>query len=165
LTAESPPAPKKFHWVEGRYRRDDASVFTKRSYLKLEERCPPTAQDDSGRTGKLIEGSCIEVNKECFIATAAFGSGLDGRVRLLRKFRDDVLLQTDLREPFSRVLASYYRFGPPVAVAMKRRRAVKLLLKWVLAYPAVLFARSFVALLRTTHREWAERSYGEGREP
>ncbi|MDG6961404.1 MAG: hypothetical protein JRN25_03820 [Nitrososphaerota archaeon] len=156
MSAESPAAPKRFHWVEGRYRRDDASVFTRRSYLPLESQCPDTAEDDTGRPGRLIEGSCVEVNKECFIATAAFGSELDSRVELLRKFRDDILLQTELREPFSKVLGAYYRYSPPIALGMKRHRAAMILLRWMVAYPAVLFARGFVALLRRTHREWSE---------
>ncbi|MDE1852869.1 MAG: hypothetical protein KGI38_03870 [Thaumarchaeota archaeon] len=153
MTAEGAAATRRFHWVEGRYSRTDSTVFTRRFYLPAEQRCPVTAEDDAGVAGSLIEGSCIEVNRECFIATAALGSELDPRVRLLRSFRDDVLLQSDLRAPFSRVLASYYRFSPPIAAAMKRHRAAKFLLKWTLVYPAILFARGFVAALRSAHRE------------
>lgn len=161
MTTEGHSAGKKFHWVEGRYMKDDSSVFTKRFYLPLERRCPTTAEDGSRAIGRLIEGSCIEVNKECFIATAAFGSELDSRVRLLRRFRDEFLLQSDLREPFSKVLASYYHFSPPIAIAMKRHGSMRLLLKWTLVYPAVLFARGFVVLLLTTHKEWGGQFYEE----
>lgn len=154
MTEQVSGAPKKFHWVEGRYVRDDSTVFTRRFYLPVAQACPSTAEDDSGMKGRLIEGSCIEVNKECFIATAAFGSDLDSRVQLLRSFRDDVLLQSDLRVPFAEVLGVYYRFSPPVAGAMKRHRAAKLVLKWAIVYPTILFVRGFVALLRITHPDW-----------
>lgn len=154
MSAEGPAATKKFRWVEGKYSRDDSMIFTKRFYVPVEERCPPTAEDESGVTGRLVEGSCIEVNKGCFIATAAFGSELDSHVRLLRHFRDEVLLQSDLRAPFSKVLEWYYGFSPPIAAAMKKRRAVKLLLKWILAYPVVLFVQALVTLLKVTHEDW-----------
>ncbi|MDG6974254.1 MAG: hypothetical protein JRN27_03260 [Nitrososphaerota archaeon] len=154
MTEQGSGVPKKFHWVEGRYLRDDSTVFTRRFYIPAAQVCPPTTEDDSGMKGRLIEGSCIEVNKECFIATAAFGSELDSRVQFLRSFRDDVLLQSGLRVPFAEVLGVYYRFSPPVAGAMTRHRAAKLVLKWVVAYPTILFVRGFVALLRITHPDW-----------
>lgn len=153
MTSEGTVGPKKFHWVEGRYNRTDSSVFTKRFYIPVEQRCPVTAEDDAGVTGRLVEGSCIEVNRECFIATAALGSELDSRVRLLRSFRDDVLLQSGLRAPFSKVLASYYRFGPPIAAAMKRHRVAKFILRWILVHPVVLFARAFVAAFSLAHAD------------
>lgn len=154
MSKESPSVSGTFHWVEGRYRRDDFAVFARRYYVPVDQRCPTSAEDASGAAGTLIEGSCIEVNKGCFIATAAFESELDSRVKLLRHFRDDILLQSDLRASFTKVLGWYYSFSPPIAAVMKKRRAVKLLLKWIMVYPTLLFVRTFVALLRATHKDW-----------
>lgn len=154
MSTESSAPKAKYHWVEGRYIRGDSTSFKARFYVAIGESCPSTAQDKSGVEGTLLEGSCIEVNRGCFIATAAFGSELDPHVKLLRNFRDDVLLQSDLRASFSRVLDTYYRFSPPIALVMEKSRTVKLLLKLILVYPALLFVKALVALLKLTHRTW-----------
>ncbi len=92
------------------------------------------------------------MNQGCFIATAAFGSELHPQVQLLRQFRDEHLLKSDLRMPFERVLLLYYRFSPPVAAAMKRNREVKTILKVTAVYPAIIFVMSWVAFLKATHQ-------------
>ena len=48
----------------------------------------------------------------CFIATAAYGSTQEPHVRVLRKFRDDVLMQSDAGRWF---VETYYRLSPPAA--------------------------------------------------
>ncbi len=48
----------------------------------------------------------------CFIATAAFGSYHERHVRILREFRDRVLLQSDVGRSF---VAWYYQTSPPFA--------------------------------------------------
>lgn len=145
--------PTNSHWVEGTYTREDYSTFKARFNLKPGEICPPTAVDKSGVHGKLVEGSCIEVNQGCFIATAAFGSELHPRVQFLRNFRDNILLKSDLRDAFARVLYVYYKFSPPIAAAMKQYGGLKFFLKFTLVYPVVLFSQAFVLLLRVTHGE------------
>ena len=146
--------PKGSHWVEAKYRRDDFTTFTARSYVPKAESCPQAAKDNAGNSGSLVEGTCIEVNQGCFIATAAFGSELHPQVQLLRQFRDEHLLKSNLRLAFERVLVVYYRFSPPVAAAMGRSREVKALLKVTAVYPAIIFVKGWVAFLRATHREF-----------
>ena len=48
----------------------------------------------------------------CFVATAAYGSYLEPQVKVLRQFRDDVLLQNALGRDF---VAWYYRNSPAFA--------------------------------------------------
>lgn len=142
------------HWVEGTYSREDYSTFKARFNLRPEDTCPQTAVDKNGNHGKLVEGSCIEVNQGCFIATAAFGSELHPRVQCLRNFRDEILLRSELGDDFKRVLFVYYKFSPPIAGAMKRYRGLKIFLKYTLVYPVILLSQTFVFLLRITHRNW-----------
>ncbi len=151
----SATGPKGFHWVEAKYKRDDFTTFTARFYVLKAESCPQTAKDKAGNSGTLIEGTCTEVNQGCFIATAAFGSELDPHVQVLRRFRDEVLLQSELKESFSRVLDTYYRFSPSIAMAMKNNSGMRLLLKWVIVYPILIFVEAFVRLLTITHRHWS----------
>lgn len=75
----------------------------------------------------------------CFIATAAFGSYLDPNVKVLRDFRDAVLLRTDLGRSFVKL---YYSNSPIVADFIARhegaRTATRLALTpmvYALAYP------------------------------
>jgi len=149
-----PTERRAFHWVEGRYRKQDFTTFTARFYVPKGDWCPKTAKDQSGEVGSFVEGSCTEVNRACFIATAAFGSELDPHVQVLRRFRDDVLLQSNLRYPFSKVLDTYYHFSSPIALAMKKRRTAKVLIKWSVVYPTFLFVEAFVRFLKKTHRNW-----------
>ncbi len=59
----------------------------------------------------------------CFIATAAYGDRDAPEVEQLRRFRDDVLLQTRLGTAFVRL---YYTVSPPVARIIARRPKLRL---------------------------------------
>jgi hypothetical protein len=52
----------------------------------------------------------------CFVATAAWGSLLEGHVATLRGFRDRVLRRQVLGEVF---IAAYYTFGPALAEVVR----------------------------------------------
>ena len=84
----------------------------------------------------------------CFIATAAYGSTQEPHVKILRQFRDTVLLQS---EPGKKFVETYYRLSPPAAYFIGQHpflRAVTRTALWPLygfAYllmnmPAVLYS-------------------------
>lgn len=78
----------------------------------------------------------------CFIATAAFGSYEDRYVRVLRDFRDDVLLAT----PEGRAFVDwYYTHSPAAAAYIAERPALRILTQLVL-WPVIAFA-AFVVYL------------------
>ncbi|HEY2746962.1 MAG TPA: fibronectin type III domain-containing protein [Polyangia bacterium] len=76
----------------------------------------------------------------CFIATAAYGTPMDGDVAALRRLRDGALLTN----PLGRLaVAAYYAMSPPLARAIasdeRLRAGARTMLK-----PAVALARAFV---------------------
>lgn len=91
----------------------------------------------------------------CFIATAAFGSYLDPHVMVLRHFRDDVLLQSELGTAF---VTFYYKHSPPIADFIAQHETLRTLMRFVLTplifavkYPliaALLFAFAGVWFIR-----------------
>lgn len=72
----------------------------------------------------------------CFIATAAFGSYLHPYVRILRDFRDDVLLQNVAGRKFVNL---YYRMSPPAADWISQRAWAKAVIR-VLLLPVISIA-------------------------
>lgn len=86
----------------------------------------------------------------CFIATAAYGSYLDPHVMVLRHFRDDVLLQSEMGTAFVRF---YYKHSPPVADFIAQHDVLRMVVRFALTplifavkYPLVVSAAIAVAL-------------------
>jgi len=87
----------------------------------------------AGPTGRLR-------TVDCFIATAAFGTGLQGKIDVLRDFRDSVLLQHPAGRAF---VNAYYTYGPPVADAVAERPWLKGWVRFFLL-PVIGIASLFV---------------------
>lgn len=70
----------------------------------------------------------------CFIATAAFGSYLDPHVKVLRHFRDNVLLQSALGTEFVKF---YYKHSPPIADFIAHHNSLRMIMRFALT-PLIL---------------------------
>ena len=83
-------------------------------------------------------------SSRCFIATAAFGSGLAPEVLTLREFRDRYLLTNGPGQAF---VDWYYRVSPPAAAFIAEHESLKTAVRWGLTpvvcavkYPAAALA-------------------------
>jgi len=72
----------------------------------------------------------------CFVATAAYGSGMAPEVETLRNFRDRFLVGNPAGRAF---VALYYRVSPPLAAVIARSPALRSGARFALA-PAVMLA-------------------------
>ena len=80
------------------------------------------------------------VDEPCFIATAAFGTELEGRIEVLRDFRDKYLLTNQAGKAF---VTAYYENSPPLAACIAERGWLRGLVR-VLLLPVVGFVALFV---------------------
>ena len=87
-------------------------------------------------------------NEGCFIATAAYGSYFSKHVKVLRDFRDNVLLTNSIGREFVRL---YYKYSPPIAYAISKSEIEKAIVRVVLTpivyfikYPAFLILILFI---------------------
>ena len=77
----------------------------------------------------------------CFIATAAYGTGMASEVRYLRAFRDDVLLTNSLGKKF---VDTYYRYSPPIADYLRQNATLKEIIRIGLQ-PLIAFSKLVVS--------------------
>jgi len=80
------------------------------------------------------EIGCWPVTGYCFIATAAYGTETASQLKILRDFRDQVLLENALG---SRFVATYYKVSPPVAAFIAKNDFLRAIVREVLVDPVV----------------------------
>jgi len=84
----------------------------------------------------IVSASFIKESQDnCFIATAAFGSKFAPAVSLLRKFRDDFLMNSDWGRRF---VNFYYKNSPPIARFIAQKDILRLMVR-ILLIPLIVF--------------------------
>jgi hypothetical protein len=78
-----------------------------------------------GSSGTLNSGT----GGTCFIATAAYGSPMTPHVKVLREFRDRILLVNRVGKAF---VDLYYSYLPPVADFIARHSSLRTMVRWSL---------------------------------
>ena len=134
-------------WPEGHFNRAhlfaelnsyDEAIHEMKLYLMLVPDAPDAraAQDQTyaWETGEVAVAApraqeSAQGNGGCFIATAAYGSALEGHVQVLRDFRDRHLLTNG---PGERFVAFYYRTSPPIADYIRHRSWLRAAVRGVL---------------------------------
>ncbi len=109
---------------------DEASIvssFTKPSTLAA---APIGHTATPGQVVGLLD------DKNCFIATAAFGSQMDPEVQLLRKFRNQFFFNNFMGRKF---IHTYYEFSPPIAAFISQHEALRAGVRFSL-WPLIWFA-------------------------
>jgi hypothetical protein len=92
----------------------------------------------------------------CFIATAACGEEYHPKLRLLRRFRDEVLLKSILGASF---VTGYYRVSPKLAAILVHSEILKRLCYLFLIVPMAVIVR-FHFFLAVEHRTMENDSVG-----
>jgi hypothetical protein len=91
--------------------------------------------DTSGTIRVLATYTTDEDSADCFIATAAYGSGMEAYVEILRQFRDRFLLPSRTGRAF---VSIYYRLSPPLARFITSNSLLKSVARIILL-PVVAF--------------------------
>jgi len=93
------------HFIDGMRGDDDITA----NGIVVDDGAPAVDIDSGEGTTVTSDGGG---GGGCFIATAAYGSLMEPHVKILRDFRDEILLNNSLGKGF---VKAYYRYSPPIA--------------------------------------------------
>ncbi|UCE11762.1 MAG: hypothetical protein JSW61_07485 [Candidatus Thorarchaeota archaeon] len=85
---------------------------------------------------------CKEHESECFIVTAVFGTTLDPRLDILRRFRDEWLSSNLLGRS---AISIYYFLSPPIAKRTRGNETLRRILRATVVEPGLGFAEVMLA--------------------
>jgi hypothetical protein len=89
-----------------------------------------TAEIDVEFDSESFQDFISSKKDKCFIATAAYGSNIAPEVAVLRNFRNEVLMKSELGRAF---VGAYYRNSPAIAEVIKDRSVLRMAARAVLA--------------------------------
>lgn len=136
-----------------------------------------TANDDAAYTvahfASTADGATLNLKRDtvpggCFIATAAYGEYDEPGVMLLRRFRDQVLLQS---APGQWFVETYYQLSPPVANIIAVHPALRLITRILLLpvqgvavallHPlfSLVIATAYIALWKLAKRRFNQKRF------
>ena len=99
----------------------------------------------------IVQVKMVTPQEGCFIATAAYGSYFEKHVKVLRDFRDNILLTNSLGKRF---VHTYYNYSPSVAGFIADNTIAKALVRVVLTpivytikYPLYLLMGLIILLI------------------
>lgn len=117
------------------------------SYLMFTSYEPNAIQRSICTQAKAVDGATwsllfpnepeAKLGKECFVATAAFGTSMSSELNHLRWLRDNILVHSRLGRTFVR---NYYQYGPVAAKYIKDRPVLRAMTRFALS-PVVLASR------------------------
>ncbi|MCK5294647.1 MAG: hypothetical protein KAJ49_08350, partial [Arcobacteraceae bacterium] len=113
-----------------------------------------------GESDSILSGVKGNTPKEgCFIATAAYGSYFEKDVKVLRDFRDNILLTNIIGEEF---VSLYYKYSPSIATTIAQNEFLKTIIRtlltpivYIIKYP--LYSIFFILLLGVLRFEYLKR--------
>lgn len=123
----------------------DSGVNTADNYMwaKIRNATTPSLDDLQGDDfGGYLEPPTPPSG--CFIATAAYGADTAGQLNILRAFRDDVLLHSNLG---AKLVSLYYRTSPPIANFISQHEVLRTIVRVGVVDP-------IVRILTWTHDLW-----------
>jgi YVTN family beta-propeller protein len=102
------------------YRDRDLNVY-RTYYYRI------AAYNVAGLSDYAEASSTTDKSEGCFIATAAYGSCMAEEVKILKNFRDNVLLTNSLGKSF---VNFYYKISPPVADFIAKYDSLRAVVRW-----------------------------------
>jgi hypothetical protein len=106
--------------------------------------CDDTKADVYPKAPGETPGDRIDTNcngsDDCFIATASFGTMMEGKIAVLREFREEYLMK---RASGKALVGAYYKYSPPIADYIAQRPWLRPVVR-ILLLPVIGLVSLFV---------------------
>jgi len=132
---------KQYHFQVAAYFELSTDTNYRESSFVLDDTVVEIGEEESSSNSNVISARPEKImaypnlpNEGCFIATAAFGYYSAAEVQILRDFRDQYLLPTEMGAAF---IDWYYIYGPIAAAFINEHESLKPVVR-LLLYPLIL---------------------------